>query len=148
MFYIVFFRIAINLGLYYLTLGIAAPTLMGFILTVLVYFVIGVILFMLAHGIANFFRKFGPAYGVSMTLYFVFMILGGMMGIRQNQLPPALRFVSKLLPLSYVSEDLYVVWLGKSYNWMPLIQSLLFLGGVSAIIMLLSFRYRKNQAIK
>lgn len=141
------FGLLINLLVFKLTLDVATPTLMGFFLTVLVYYLLGVILFMLAHGIANFFRKFGPAYGVSMTLYFAFMILGGMMGITKDQLPSFLKPLANLLPFGYVGQDIYKVWVGQSYNWIPLIQALLFLGGVSAIVMLLSFRYRKNQAI-
>lgn len=141
------FGLFLNLLVFYLSLNLLAPTLQGFLLTLLVYYILGIILFMLAHGIANFFRKFGPTYGLGMTLYFAFMILGGLMGITRDQLPSLLKPLSNLLPFGYIAEDIYRVWIGQSYNWMPLIQSLLFLGGVSAIVMLLSFRYRKNQAI-
>lgn len=139
--------IIINLGVFSLTLELAIPTLKGFFLTILIYYLLGIILFMLAHGIANFFRKFGPAYGVSMAMYFGFMVLGGMMGIRVEQLPSFLKPIANLLPFGYVSNDVYKVWIGQSYNWIPLVQALLFLGGLSAIVMLLSFRYRKDQAI-
>ena len=141
------FGLFLNLLVFYLTFNLLSPTIQGLLLTLVVYYLLGIILFMLAHGIANFFRKFGPTYGVSMGLYFAFMILGGMMGINKEQLPDFLKPISKLLPFGYVGEDIYKVWTGQRYNWMPLIQALLFLGGVSAIVMLLSFRYRKNQAI-
>ena len=141
------FGLFVNFLVFELTLDILAPTVKGFLLTTFIFYLLGVILFMLAHGIANFFRKFGPTYAVGMTLYFAFMILGGMMGINRDQLPGFLKPISKLLPFGYVGEDIYKVWVGQSYNWIPLIQALLFLGGVSAIVMLLSFRYRKNQAI-
>ncbi len=145
----IFFTIGIGINILasMLTFDMAKPTVKGFILTMLLYYILGGILFMLAHGIANFVRKFGPTYGISMTIYFLFMILGGMMGIRQEQLPEALQTVSKLLPFNYMSREAYKIWTGASYNWAPLMQSLLFLGGISAIVMLLSFRYRKGQAI-
>ncbi len=106
-------------------------------------YALSVILFILAHGLATLFKKFGPTYAVSMILYFGFMILCGMMGVTVDQLPSALKAIAKVLPMSYISSDYIKFWQGGKYNFAPLIQAYLFFGAVSAIILLLSFR--KNQ---
>lgn len=144
----VFFTVGLGVDMLVMsfTLKPMMPNIRGFFIVVLFYYLMGAILFMLAHGIANFFRRFGPAYGVSMTLYFGFMVLGGMMGIRVEQLPEMVKPLARLLPFSYAAEDFVKIWQGKPYNYAPLLQSMLFLCALSAIVMLLSFRYRKTKA--
>lgn len=97
--------------------------------------VFSIICLALAHGIACICRNFGRTYCVSMILYFAFMILGGMMGISYENLPGWIQPVAKLLPVMYINRDFYKIWTGKEYNCMPMIQSFLFLGAVSAIIL-------------
>ncbi len=106
-------------------------------------YVLSAIFFILAHGIATIFRKFGPTYAVSMFLYFGFMILCGMMGITVDQLPSGLKAIAKVFPMSYISSDFITFWQGGTYNFVPMIQSFLFFGAVSSIILILSIR--KNQ---
>lgn len=108
-------------------------------------YAVSIILFVLAHGLATFFRKFGPTYAISMVLYFGFMILCGMMGVTVDQLPGSLRAMAKVLPMSYISSDFVDFWQGGSYNFVPMIQAYLFFGAVSFIVLILSIR--KNQRI-
>lgn len=98
----------------------------------------GGIFLVIAHALANILRKFSLTFGVVMSLYFVMMILTGMMGMRTDQLPEALQKVAKTLPMTYISNDFIDFWQGGSYNFMPLIQSFLFLGAVAGILLYLS----------
>jgi ABC-2 type transport system permease protein len=126
-------------------LDIQVPKLSSALCLIASLYALSVILFILAHGIATIFRKFGPTYAVSMLLYFGFMILCGMMGVSVDQLPKALKAIAKLLPMSYMSGDFAGFWQGGKYNFAPFLQSMLFFGAVSLIILILSIR--KNQRV-
>ena len=119
----------------------------GFGIVLLSMYLLAVILFMLAHGIANWIRKFGPTYAVVMLLYFAFMFLGGMMGMSSSRLPGPVRFIAELLPYHYITEDFLGVWRGESYNYAPFIQAMLLLTAVSALVMVSSFIYRRHRSI-
>ncbi len=109
------------------------------------YLVFSAVLFMLAYGIANLTRKFGLTYCITMILYFAMMVMSGIMGISIDQMPKPIQMISRLLPSSYISTDLMDFWQGGSYNLMPLIQSFLFLGAVSGIILFYSV-YRAKRS--
>ena len=96
----------------------------------------------MAHGIANWIRKFGITYGIVMGIYFILMILSGMMGISNKDLPKFLQSIAKLIPLSHMQNNFVDFWMGKSYNFGPLIQSLIFFGAISLLILLISFKVR------
>lgn len=119
-----------------------------FCLILCLYFV-GIIMLVIAHAIANLLQKFSLTFGVTMFLYFAFMILTGMMGIQTSQLPKALQMLAKTLPMTYISNDFADFWQGGSYNFVPLIQSFLFFGSLAGILLLLSLykNRRKSQAI-
>ena len=101
---------------------------------------LGIICFILAHGIANLLGKFGPTYCVTMLLYFGFMVLGGMMGISYDQMSKGMQTVAKMLPMTYISRDFVTVWTGKNYNFMPMIQSYLFLAAIAGILLFIVWK--------
>lgn len=121
---------------------IERPTITGFISYILCILILSIIFLVLAHGIACICRNFGFTYCVSMMTYFAFMILGGLMGVRYEDLPAWAQAVAKLLPITYISQDFYQIWTGETYNYMPMIQSFLFLGAVSGIVLFLSTKRR------
>ncbi|MDO5714001.1 MAG: ABC transporter permease [Tissierellia bacterium] len=143
-----FFFFIIALGVQFinafLSFDILKPKLLGLTTLLGVLLILSIILFVLAHGIANFFRKFGPTYGVVMTLYFGFMMLGGMMGVNMDQLPEKIQVISRLIPFSYISNDFVKVWSGEPYNMAPFIQSCILLLGISILVLLLSEKYGKK----
>lgn len=124
----------------FLVLDINAPALSGFLCYALCILVLGIISFLLAHSIASFFRKFGITYCISMILYFGIMIVSGMMGINYEMLPSPVQVISKLLPTTYITKDFADVWLGKNYNFMPLLQAFLFMGALSGILLFASLK--------
>lgn len=122
---------------------IEKPKPAGLIIYVICMFVFSGICLALAHGIACICRNFGKTYCVSMILYFAFMILGGMMGISYDNLPKYAQMVAKLIPVMYINRDFYKIWMGKSYHFMPMVQSFLFLGAVSGILLFAVLRGRR-----
>ena len=75
-----------------------------------------------------------------MILYFAMMILGGMMGISYDNLPSAVQAIAKLLPVTYINRDFYMVWKGEHYNFVPMLQSYLFLAALAGILLFLALR--------
>lgn len=119
------------------------PTFFSLICLLVSLYLIGGIFLVIAHALANILQKFSLTFGVVMCLYFIMMILTGMMGMRTEQLPKALQKVARALPMTYVSNDFIDFWQGGSYNFMPFIQSFIFLGAVAGILLYLS-RLREN----
>lgn len=140
---------AAGLALYtivaYVALDLEKPRLSSALCLIFCLFLMGAIFFALAHGTATFFKKFGPTYAVMMALYFGFMILCGMMGVKTEMLPQAVQKISALLPMSYISSDFIEFWTEGSYNFVPMIQAFLFLGAVSGIILVLALQREKRQ---
>jgi len=133
------------IGFDVIMLDIMVPKLSSVICLIIALYALSVIFFVLAHGIATIFKKFGPTYAVSMLLYFGFMLLCGMMGISVDQLPKGLKEIANVFPMSYISNDFVGFWQGGKYNFAPLIQSYLFFGAVSFIVLILSIK--KNQRV-
>lgn len=126
-----------------LILDIQKPKFLSALCFIICIYLISIIFFTLATSIVNFFKKFGPSFSIVMTLYFLIMMSCGMMGIKQEDLPVVLRVISKMLPMSYMANDFIDFWQGQngeSYNFVPLIQSFLFLGALSGILLILSTR--------
>ena len=128
-------------------LDLLMPTLSSALILIGSLYGLAVLLFILAHGIATFFKKFGPTYAATMSLYFGFMTLCGMMGINVEQLPTGMRAVARMLPMSYISTDFIDFWQGGHYRFAPFIQSFLFFGAVCVIVLLLSLR-REARVVK
>lgn len=131
----------------FMVLDLLIPTFTSAMILIASLYGLAVLLFILAHGIATYFKKFGPTYAATMSLYFGFMTLCGMMGINVNQLPSGMKTIARLLPMSYISTDFIDFWQGGSYRFAPFIQSFLFFGAVCTIILLLSLR-REARIVK
>jgi hypothetical protein len=126
-------------------LKIATPKVSGFLIYSICIYLFAGILFILAHAIANLVKKFGLTYMITMLIYFGMMILGGMMGMTLDQMPSGLKIISNLLPSTYFNKDFYTVWMGKHYNFAPMIQSYIFFFAIAGIlIFIMSYRSRRN----
>jgi ABC-2 type transport system permease protein len=121
-------------------IGIPMPSPSAACILILSLYALSVVFFVLAHGLALIFRKFGPTYAVTMVFYFGSMILCGMFGSMPSQFPRPLQFFAYLLPMSYMSEDFADFWKGGSYNFVPFIQAFLFFAAISCIILVLAIR--------
>lgn len=123
------------------------PALSSALCLMVCLYVIGIFFFLFAHGLSNLLKKFGPAYSISMFIYFGIMILCGMMGIQTEQLPKVLKSVAALIPMSYISSDFIDFWKGGSYNFGPMLQAFLFFGAVCGLMMFFA-SYRNRRVIK
>ena len=112
-----------------------APEARGVLLYAVCILGYSAILFCLAHAISSLLKKFSLTYCVTMLLYFAMMILGGMMGISYDNLPESLQALAKLLPVTYINRDFYIVWRGDSYDFVPMLQAYLLMGALAGILM-------------
>jgi ABC-2 type transport system permease protein len=127
------------------TLNLVVPVASGIIIYFICLYIFAAILFILAHAIANIVKKFGLTYMITMIIYFATMILSGMMGITYDKLPKGLQIASDLLPSTYFNKDIYTVWVGKTYNYVPMVQSYIFLSAISGIlIFMMIYRLKRN----
>lgn len=124
----------------YCTLDMQIPRVASALCLILCLLLLSGILFALAHGVATIFKKFGTTYAIMMTVYFGVMVLCGMMGVQVSELPEVVQKIAALLPMSYITSDFIDFWEGGSYNFAPLIQSFLFFGAVSGIILFIALK--------
>lgn len=124
-------------------LDIPKPSPKAVVILVISLYLLACIFFVFAHGLAMFFKKFGPTYAITMAFYFITMMLCGMFGVMPSQLPSGLRFIAYLFPMSYISEDFVTFWEGGSYNFAPFIQSMIFFAGLSGIVLFIGLRKKR-----
>lgn len=129
-----------------LFLDIQKPALLSFLFLLACLYLVGILFFLFAHGISNLLKKFGPTYAVTMTMYFLIMILSGMMGMGSDQLPEPMKTIAYTLPTTYISNEFIDFWQGQHYNFMPLIQSFLFFGTLAGIVVMLSLYQKRKSA--
>lgn len=98
------------------------------------------ICFVLAHAIATLVKRFSITYCLVMIIYFAFMMLGGSMGVSYENMPAAAQAAAKLLPVTYFNRDFYTIWVGEKYNFVPMLQSYLFLGAVAGILLFIAIK--------
>lgn len=125
---------------------VATPRPLAAVIWVVSMYLISALCLALAHGVANMIRRFGITYGIVMAIYFTIMGLGGMMGVRLKDLPVGLQTVSKLFPFTHFGNGYIDFWMGKSYNFAPFVQSLIFFAAVSIGVMMISFKIRGRKA--
>lgn len=139
------FAFAIYFAAGYAFTELKAPRLTGAVLYIICILCLSVILFCFAYAISSLLRKFALTYCVTMLIYFMFMILGGMMGISYDNMPSAMQLLARLLPVTYINRDFYTVWNGESYNFMPMVQSYLLMGAVAGILMFFTIKRRERK---
>ena len=127
-------------------LDIAKPALAAVVVWIISFYILSAFLLMLSHGIATLIQKFGPTYGVVMGLYFAIMILSGYMGVPTSKFPKGLQAVSDWLPTKQLGNDYINYWMGKEYNLGPLIQSMIFFGALSLLVLLIAFKVRGRKS--
>jgi ABC-2 type transport system permease protein len=126
-------------------LKVKVPTLSSALILIVSLYLLSTFLFILAHGVALFFKKFGPTYAITMLLYFGIMILSGLFGIQAKDFPGVLKVVAYTLPTTYISGEFVEFWQGGSYNFAPFIQAFLFFAAVSCIILFMSIQHNSRR---
>ncbi|MGL5086621.1 MAG: ABC transporter permease [Clostridium sp.] len=131
----------------YIVFKLPMPTVGSAIILITSLYSLAIALFILAHGVALFFKKFGPTYAITMGLYFIIMILSGLLGVQVKDLPILIRSIAYMLPTSYINSDFTSFWTGGSYNFVPFIQSFIFLMAISCIVLFLALN-KNSRRIK
>lgn len=129
----------------FMLIEIKTPTVSGAIVYYVSLYLLAIIIFLLSHGIANIFQKFGSTFAVSMTVFFLTQTLAGLMGLQVNIFPRFLQNIAYSIPYYYVAQDFHKVWLGESYNFVPFIQSMIFFAALSIFVLLFSFYLRRRK---
>jgi len=136
--YLVFLLIstAIYFAVDLLLIPIYTPTVSALLLVIFVVILLGAILLVMAHAIANLMGKFSRTYAVTMLLYFGFMVLCGMMGLQVSQFPTAIQTIARLLPMTYMGTDtdFLMLWKGETFHPGNFILSFVFLAAVAAAL--------------
>ncbi len=103
--------------------------------------------FLLAHSLVGLIKKFGATYAVTMTLYFVFMIVSGNMGIQFDKLPSFLQFIGKkMLPFVEYTNFNINLFSGKELDFVPLISSNIVFLSLGIVIFVIS-KIRDKRAV-
>jgi ABC-2 type transport system permease protein len=122
-------------------LKVQVPALSSALILIVSLYLLSTFFFILAHGIALYFKKFGPTYAVTMILYFAIMILSGMFGVQAKDFPEGVKAVAYTFPTTYICGEFIDFWKGGSYNFVPYIQSFIFFAAVSCIILFMSIHH-------
>ncbi len=126
---------------------ITAPDAAAAVISAIMMLLISTLFLILAHAIAYAVRKFGVTYGITMTLYFVFMILSGSMGVSPKLFPEPLKLIAKQLPMYHIGlDDFYSFWIGAEYNAAPLVQSFLAFGLLVVLVYVLALYIRRRRS--
>lgn len=126
---------------------VSAPAVSSFLCLVISLYLIGVILLVISHALANLFKKFSIVFGVEMGIYFLMIILCGMMGIKTSALPNVMQKIAAAFPMTYIANEFADFWQGGTYQFMPFIQSFLFMGAIAGILLLFSL-YKDKRTVK
>jgi len=126
---------------------VSVPAVSSFLCLVISLYLIGVILLVISHALANLFKKFSIVFGVEMGIYFLMIILCGMMGIKTSALPNVMQKIAAAFPMTYIANEFADFWQGGTYQFMPFIQSFLFMGAIAGILLLFSL-YKDKRTVK
>ena len=128
-------------------MDIQSPTPTALVLLILFLYLIAACLLVLAHAISNLLRRFNIAFGILLALYFILMVLCGMMGPSTSQLPAWMQVIAKALPMTYVCNDYLDFWQGGNFPFMSFLQALIFFAAFSGVMLILSL-YREKRVLK
>lgn len=130
-----------------LTQDIPKPAFSSLLCLLSSLYLMGIMFLVIAHSLANIFRRVSVTFGISMFVYFILMMLTGMMGIPAEMLPGVLREVARVFPITYICNDFAKFWQGGPYNFMPYIQSCIFMGAVTGIVAVYA-QYRNRRVVR
>lgn len=126
--------------------NVLIPKLSSFLIFILCFYLLATLLFVFAYSVGALLKKFGTTYAITMTVFFALMGMSGMMGVQPDQLPVWGQKIAYSLPMAHINTDFSKYWVTgfTGYNFMPLIQSFIFMGALVALIYLFSWYKRKR----
>ena len=128
----------------FIAFDMAAPTAAGIFTLIIYLYAFAVVLMVLSHAIATLCGRFSLTFGITMGMYFLFLVLGGMMGANPAQFPAALRYLSMALPMYYVTTYMIDLWTGEPFSFLGLSLSMLGFAIASAGLLVFSVWFNKK----
>lgn len=125
-------------------MDLQSPKPAALVLLILFLYLIAACLLIMAHAIANLIRRFNIAFGILLALYFLLMVLCGMMGVSTSQLPAWLQVIAKALPMTYICNNYIDFWQGRSFPFMSFLQALIFFAALSGVMLIVSLNREKR----
>lgn len=109
--------------------------------------VLSIASFFIGYAICLFFKKFSISFPLSMAIYFISMILGGMMGIQVENMPKGIQKIAKAFPVSHFSSAEYITEVGKNgkINY-SFLQSIIVLTLIAIILFVISIYKNKRKS--
>ncbi len=140
--YIIFITIAIIFYtiVNYLVLDIEVPSFSSSIVLIISLYMLTIVSFIFSHGLALIFKTFNKTFAIAMVIYFLIMILSGLFGASPKDFPDVLRYISYLLPTTYISQEFITFWKEGSYNFGPYIQSGIFFATIALLVLFLGIK--------
>lgn len=111
------------------------------ILSILMFYLLCISLFLLAHGMALIIRSYEGTSGIGMGIYFFFLFIGGGLGLQQEQFPEFLKKIASLFPFYHFSKLMGEMYY-KKVNLVPLYESLAFFTVISIILVIIGIRQK------
>ncbi|MCI5839567.1 MAG: ABC transporter permease [Peptoniphilaceae bacterium] len=102
-------------------------------------------MFLFSYGLSLFTKNYSIAFGTTMVMYFMIIILSGMMGVEVDDLPNFINKIAKILPTAHFSSQDYLSEISASgrLNYSFLQNLLVFL--LIALIFFLASIYKSKR---
>lgn len=128
-----------------LAIPVSAPSLYALSLYLINLIVFSFCLFLLAYSISLLTRRFSITYGITMTFYFAFMFLSGMMGMDLSKMSGAVQYASNLIPSAQMNRLFSVMWTNHAGNLAPLVQSQIFFFALTILLYLFTLWFNRRE---
>lgn len=130
-----------------LIFDILTPALSSLLIFIGCIYLFALILLVFSYSIASIIKKFGGTYAITMAVYFLMMILSGMMGSQPSNLPEPLKSIAYSLPPAYIYEDFGTYWTTgfSGYNFAPLVQSFVLIGAIAGIFYIIQLYVNRSK---
>jgi|SRR5690625_1770949 len=125
-------------------LKIPEINMLGFVYILISYLILTVLFFIIGFSISLLTKRFSVSFGITMSLYFIIMILSGMMGVSSDDLPFLLKQISYVLPTNHLIKNSYNLWNNIGFELTGLIISFIIFIIISTVLYFIAFKNRKN----
>ncbi len=129
---------------FFLSFEVPVPSAGAVAISIAVFFALSISLFMLAHSLGLLIRRYDATGGIAMGIYFLFLFMGGGLGMQQENFPKALKVISGIFPFYHVSGTLGSLFYEET-NMAPLVQSLIFFALLSVAMLFIGLKQDRTQ---
>lgn len=129
---------------FFLSFETPKPSISAVAISIAVFYLLCISLFLLAHSLAIIIRRYEATSGIAMVIYFICLFMGGGLGLQQNTFPKFLKTVFSIFPFYYLNETLGGLFY-KATDTAPLFQSLIFFMLLGLAMLFIGLRQVKTR---